>query len=229
MPELHTPVGVPQYSDEVPTGPGLLIIPQELRDQIYDHLLVDENRVIDMTLPSRACEAKNSINRNYHAICLTCRQLYREGEEAKIRFLQGRTFALWVSVISRHRFAKLEQVIQRARHLALYRLISYNRFRHAHARAPYACVLKVSLCNGSMEHSVFLEHDESAVFARGLQMTPEKWRTSGLRTAEVEQGRRFAESDVEPAMETLRIALLQAGKLDSIMLRALYQAVMDVW
>ena len=132
-------------------APTLLTIPQELRDQMYDNLLVVANGVLDLGLESSFDRGRTyMIVATYKRISKTCRQLAYEArahlfEKNIIAMECGRRIKTYVSY--------LELVLKRVRHLTFWLVVPKDE-RKAIKKTEYALVLDIIDGNVSLRIEV---------------------------------------------------------------------------
>ena len=139
------------------TAPTLLKIPRELRDQIYSHLLVSAEGIIDPLHWEQWHEASQAAVRHHVSLVRTCRQLRLESE---MHFFENNIVAFSAFVGHGHRLANLEQFVPRIRHLAVY-LLGRVRASRAEKTRLELCTyaLEIRLRESGLDHQVYIKRD----------------------------------------------------------------------
>ncbi|KAK5125127.1 hypothetical protein LTR85_000803 [Meristemomyces frigidus] len=192
---------------------GLLIIPQELRDQIYDHLLVDKESVVECPVRRfRHRENDGPTIANYCALSATCRQLK---DEARAHFSARNIIAVWSIELMDEPSKYLTPLLSISgdvRRLALWR---HRESDPARGRHEYISVLDLKINGTRIEHSVRTVGSGTAFLARDF------YKTDPERTGSNEAIRRYEARVVAPAVKALQAALAKKGKLELGMLECL--------
>ncbi|KAK5135171.1 hypothetical protein LTR08_005557 [Meristemomyces frigidus] len=205
--------------------PGLLTIPQETRDNIYNHLLVSNTGVVrgGVRPYKRDTRGVGDTKIAYRALSLTCAQLNREVKE---HLFDRNIIAMPLRADLN---AKFHHPLARARHLALCGWLTpdFGGSRGLSERRycmPHACVVRVDVDAQGASGSVMIDVQGSPALRRfmdwgGWGYTQDDGREEVVRTTEV------MEAAVLPALAALQRASEREGRLTLVMVRRLMEAV----
>lgn len=190
---------------------GLLTIPQEIRDQIYDHLLVRNHLVIQ---PCRRREQRaraspytaDRLLKTYAMLSATCRQLQHE---ARAHLFEHNIFGFEQSLDCT---APFDQNLKYMRHIALHRWINFDGNRGS---CDYVCLLDVATQGLSLEYKVRMATLRRNTSFEGMSFCGE----IEVRSADMaRRAERLVEEKREYVMTVVQTASAWGGELNLAML-----------
>lgn len=210
----------------------LLTLPQEVRDNIYEHLLISFNFVIDIQdyLYDKHVPSRNHVRGDpniaihhsdarvvvsaYAALSATCRQLY---DEVKSCFFETNTFATSTDAHCSIR-ALCNRDLMRVRHLVLYRYVTGASRPGSTNIVPVA--LDITLTGAAIGMRVTSGDD--TLMEAVLAAYPGRRASSGL----VDRDRKKLEEHMQPTVMALQRRVAESeGKLTRAMVDMLKAAL----
>ncbi|KAK4549241.1 hypothetical protein LTR36_007699 [Oleoguttula mirabilis] len=198
---------------------GLLTIPQELRDQILDNLVVEHTFILELLMHGGAISERK--RQDYTALSMTCQQLRRE---TRSLFFERNIIMVWVTKDGPGGVGPLGAAMEHIRHLTLSSFVCIDlREDKTPMHGGPTCVLDLAIHGASVQHTIRLAarfHDTLEKSFYGRNASDPVWTdsTKGL-----------VEEVTKPCVEDLRAALSEKGKLELGMLQKLYSALQNAW
>ncbi|KAK5683720.1 hypothetical protein LTR17_027256 [Elasticomyces elasticus] len=216
---------VPASADDIKNGavggrPLLLLLPQELRDLIYELAIVDTEAFIEhpirLSFSTSHRDTTNSCIRTYLALSATNQQVR---EESRACFFSNNTFGALVNW--KHGAEPLDglsHVLKYMKHIVLYRLESTDD------HFSPACILDLRFRSATAQSNIVVAPRATLTQALGAHCC--RFEAVELASANLQ---REIEEKSQQAIYQLQEGLSEAGSFDQATLTALIDELMRAW
>lgn len=194
---------------------GLLTIPQELRDKIYDHVLFNQDHILELCrryiIFGKNLLATKGVLKDYAALSATCRQLHYE---AYAPLFKQNIWGIWISKFQDYA-TPLRPALAHMRHIGLYCWILVDL--EDGGLGSDVCVLDLNIQGKNVEFDVRMakrSSDPEYIKRAFFEETKEE-------SAESSRARERVEDKVEHVVKVFQAALASEGELNLAMLQDL--------